>query len=156
MTTSDYIATGALVASIASLLYTVKGVNAARRATQLQVFNSIFDAICALDRRYTVEFKSQNKQPTDEWCSEFFNTVEYLAFLLNHNLVLRRELFDFYKDAVRHWYATFASVQQTSVLDNPDYFPEFKRLHRKVKYDVRPPICSLTLLRQPPYVQFSR
>jgi hypothetical protein len=156
MTTSDYIAAAALVAAAGSLLYTVKGVNAARRATQLQVFNVIFGTICALDKRYTVEFKSQNKKPSDEWCDEFFNTVEYLAFLLNHNLVLRQELFDFYKDAVRHWYTTFASVQQTSDLDNPDYFPEFKRLHRTVKYGMPSPICSLKLLARWPFVQISR
>src|SRR5262249_31449972 len=119
----------ALGTSICSLLYTIKGVNASKRATQLQVFNNIFNSINALERRYEVEFVQKRVEPSDDWCYEFFNTVEYMAFLLNHKLILADDLVDYYRDSVRSWYKTFKDVAKKSSLDDPDCYKEFKKLH---------------------------
>jgi hypothetical protein len=123
------------VISAGALIYAAKSVNASRRATQLQIFDGLFKDIKRLDSQYSTEFKCKCTQPTSQWCDDFFNTLEYLAFLLNHKMILREELHDFYKDAVLHWYRTFAENTSKKNLDNPDFFPEFKKLYRALKND---------------------
>ena len=95
MTITDFIALGALAASAGSCFYTMRGVNASRRATQLQVFNSIFNAINSLENEFET-LRTNGEKPSGRWCYEFFNTVEYMAFLLNHNLIKSDHLVGFY------------------------------------------------------------
>lgn len=135
MTVSEFISALSFVVSAITLLYTARAVNASRRATQLQVFDGIFRDIKHLDAEYAAEFKGA--KPNARWCQDFFNTLEYMAFLLNHNMILRRELTEFYRDAVFHWHKTFADNVSRNDLDNPDFFPEFKKLYRTLREDRR-------------------
>ena len=124
-----------LVVSAVALVYAAKAVNASRRAIQLQIFDGIFKDIKRLDAEYIAEFKGKGTKPNARWCHDFFNTLEYMAFLLNHNMILRNELHDFYRDAAIHWHKTFADNTSKKDLDNPDFFPEFKKLYRRLKND---------------------
>jgi hypothetical protein len=120
------------VAAVIAIVYAARSVTASRRATQLQVFDGIFKEIKKLDAEYRT-CHSEGGNALKGWCYEFFNTIEYMAFLLNNKLILQREMQDFYKDAVRHWYETFVGNATRKDLDDPSFFPEFKRLHRKLK-----------------------
>jgi hypothetical protein len=133
MTLSEAISAGSLVISAIALIWAIKGVNASRKATQLQVFDGIFREIKKLDAQYISEFKTQGIQPTKVWCYDFFNTLEYLAFLINRNMILRDELHAFYSDAVRAWHVTFSENSSTKDLNDPDFYSEFKKLYRTVK-----------------------
>lgn len=135
MTVSEIVSVSSLVVSVGALLYAAKSVNASRRATQLQIFDGIFKEIRKLDAEYATAFKSQGTKPTERWCHDFFNTVEYMAFLLNRKMILREEMHDFYKDAVIYWHKTFEENASRKDLDNPDCFPEFKKLYRTLKND---------------------
>jgi hypothetical protein len=112
----------------------MRGVNASRRATQLQVFNSIFNAINGLENEF-VTLREKGEKPSERWCYEFFNTVEYMAFLLNHNLIRSDDLVGFYANSVRSWYGTFCSTTDRKHMDDPEFYREFKRLYRSVKND---------------------
>ncbi len=133
LSNSDTISLVSLGLSAGALFYTWTGVRAARVATLLQVFDGIFRDIKALDDDYFREFKSKSAIPTKQWCFNFFNTIEYLAYLLNRGLVLRDELQGFYKDAVLHWYKTFVENCTVADLNDPDFYPEFKKLCRRVQ-----------------------
>lgn len=122
------VAAFSLVISVGALIYTAKSVNAARRATQLQIFDGLFRDIKRLDAEYQEDFKSKGIQPTKRWRDEFYNTLEYMAFLLNHELILRKEMDDFYKDAMIHWHDRFTEAANKDDLAKSDYFPEFRRL----------------------------
>jgi hypothetical protein len=133
MTVSEGISALSLVISAGALVYAARSFEASRRAIQLQVFDGIFRDIKQLDAVFSAEFKSQGTKPTARWCQDFFNTLEYMAFLLNHKMILREEMHDFFRDAVVHWYATFAANATRADLDNPAFFPEFKKLYRTLK-----------------------
>ena len=132
MTPSEIFSAISLVVSAAALVYTAKSVSATRRAAQLQLFHSIFQEIKKLDQDYIRLFRNTNTRPSKDWCFDFFNTLEYLAFLLNHGLIEREGLSEFYDDAVRHWHRTFNENTDKKDLDDPDFYPEFKRLHRQI------------------------
>ena len=135
MTVSEFISLLSLAVSMGALVYAARSVNASRRATQLQIFDGIFRDIKRLDDEYMVEFKAKGLKPTARWCQDFFNTLEYMAFLLNHKLILKKEMQDFYADAVIHWHKTFSENANRQDLDNPDFFREFKKLYRELKQD---------------------
>ena len=101
---------------------------------QLQVFNSIFKAINGLENEFGT-LRDKGEKPPDRWCYEFFNTVEYMAFLLNHNLIKSDDLVGFYGNSVRSWYGTFSSTTDRKHLDDPEFYPEFKKLYRSVNND---------------------
>ena len=103
-----------------------KGRQCFSQSNSLQIFDGLFKEIKRLDSAYTIDFKAKSINPTPQWCDEFFNTLEYMAFLLNHKMILKDEMHDFYKDAVLHWHRTFAENTSKKDLDNPDFFPEFK------------------------------
>lgn len=135
MTVSDTVTLLSLPVSVGALFYAARSVNASRRATQLQIFDGIFRDIKRLDDEYMVEFKAKGLKPTVRWCQDFFNTLEYMAFLLNRKLILKKEMQDFYADAVIHWHKTFSESASRQALDDPDFFREFKKLHRELKRD---------------------
>jgi hypothetical protein len=135
MTFSDVIALSALLVSFVTLIYAGKSVRLVAKATQIQVFESIFKEIRGLDLRYQKEFKEKNAEPDASWRYEFFNTVEYLAYLINHKLVQSRALSGFYGSAIVAWHKTFMEVLTNQAQRDPQIFPEFKKLYENLKQD---------------------
>ena len=135
MTFSEGISALSLMISAGALVYAARTFEASRRAIQLQVFDGIFRDVKKLDAEFAAQFKSQGAEPSPRWCQDFFNTLEYMAFLLNHKMILREEMHDFYRDAVIHWHATFEANATRAALDDPAFFPEFKKLYRTLKDD---------------------
>ena len=85
------------------------------RAIDLQTFESIFKEIRSFDR------VDRQYEP------EFFNTLEYLSFLINHKVVETAHLQAFFKPAMLHWYETALDLKDR------DKFIEFTRLYHKLK-----------------------
>ena len=133
MDTSTWIAAGALLVSVVTLLYIHAGLRQTSRAVQLQVFESIFREIRRLDAEYQVEFREKNIAPNERWCFEFFNTTEYLAYLINHKMVRHKELYDFYEPGFLAWDQTFGQHINTSIREDPNKFREFKKLVARIR-----------------------
>ena len=65
-----------------------------RRATQVQVIDSVFEKMNEiLDRYYDTNPKIESEEGM-RWLSRYFNTMEYMAALVNLKLVHKKHLCD--------------------------------------------------------------
>jgi hypothetical protein len=70
----------------AGLFYGWRGIRQNTRAMELQVLESIFQDIRELDRECIAEFQGWTHEQRNAWSATFFNTVEYLCFMVNHRI----------------------------------------------------------------------
>lgn len=107
---------------------TQKALEQNSKATQLQVFESIFREIRALDAEY-IDMKHSQQKPGERWCFLFFNVIEYLAYMINHGMVRYDDLYEFYRPSIQAWYRTFTESANPVCLNDPEFCPEFRKLH---------------------------
>ena len=130
--------TWTIIASVATALGTIVaacgligawlGIKQNTRAMEVQVLESIFRDVRELDRQYLARFATWNPAEQNAWSATFFNTVEYLCFVVNHRItkdnVLKKFFFD---EALPEWRKMFDEhVQNDVIKDAPEMFPEFK------------------------------
>jgi hypothetical protein len=98
---------------------------------QLQALESIFRDIRELDRTW-IENKfltEMSPEAKTAWCATFFNTIEYLSFLINRNLVRQVELREFFRLGLPAWAKQFGEYRSKKwFTDRPELFKEFKDL----------------------------
>lgn len=142
------------------LIMTVYTIQINLRTLQLRVFWDIFQEIRKLDREYIeLDFAGINnvvrqinalsEAPPKEtrstplvdpdmtkkmaWSSTYFNTIEYLCFVINHNLVKDKELRKFFfTDALPAWRKTYEEHQQKHyITDDGTLFAEFRKAYKQ-------------------------
>ncbi len=98
------------------------------RAMELQVLESIFRDIRELDRQYLAKFATWNPAQQNAWSATFFNTVEYLCFVVNQRITRDCVIKKFFFCALPSWRKTFDDhVRNNTIRDSPEMFPEFKK-----------------------------
>jgi len=85
------------------------------KAISVQTLESIFRDIRLLDR------------PDGKFKPAFFNTLEYLSFLINHRIVETSAMQDFFAPSIIQWYENALNP------DDRDKFAEFTRLYHRLK-----------------------
>ncbi len=119
-------ALGAIVAAC-GLIGAWLGIRQNTRAMELQVLESIFRDVRELDHQYLANFTKWNAAEKNAWSATFFNTVEYLCFVVNHRITKDKALKGFFFDCLPSWRTMFDSHVQTGILrDAPEMFQEFK------------------------------
>lgn len=95
---------------------------------------SIFRDIRELDREYLANFENWNAAQKNAWSATFFNTVEYLCFIVNHNITNDELLTNFFFDEGLHGWRKLLNdhAQQGVIKDAAEMFPEFKKAHRRM------------------------
>lgn len=94
-----------------------KAIELQARSISVQTFEKIFGDIRALDT------------PPD-YKPAFFNTLEYLAFIVNYDIVDTTHVSLFFRDSIVYWY------EQALNPADQHKFPEFTRLYLQIKADV--------------------
>ena len=64
---------------------------------------------------------------------ELFNTIEYLAFLINNRFVGDRRLENFFRGAFVYWYEELFQKHDSEAEQDPMQYDEFKKLYKKLK-----------------------
>lgn len=102
-------------------------------AAQIQVFESIFRDIQQQEQRF---YSVKNPSPEDKALRDrmFFNTINYLAFLLDSKILRKAEFVVFYRDAFLYWWTLFEENVDEVDRANPRYYAEFKRVVSDLKY----------------------
>ena len=117
----------ATVFAAGGLIMTGIGMRQNALATQLQVLEGIFRDIRELDNRYLSNFESMSDTEKNAWSFTFFNTVEYLCFVVNNRLARKDALQGFFAEALLSWKETFDDHVEKNILkDRPHLFSEFK------------------------------
>jgi hypothetical protein len=124
----------AAVAAVVGLWFAVVTMRQSNRAVQLQVLEHLVSQIRDLEFRYNTEYKNKSEEDKRFWDCQFFNTIEFLAFVINRRLTRAHEIAEFFKGGVIHWYEDLflRNFPKTDHV-NPDKFPEFKKLYSKLK-----------------------
>jgi hypothetical protein len=120
----------AAVAAITAIFLAIPQLRHNTKALQLQVFESVFKDIRQLDHIWIEQNfdHGMTKEQRRAWCASFFNTVEYLCFLMNKDMVREKELNEFWGTALPKWQKQFQKyVREDLITDSPDMFCEFKK-----------------------------
>lgn len=118
-----------LIVSVGSALVAREKVKAARRAAQLQMFEGIFRDIRQLDSQF-LKHTEEGSALDPAWRFEFFNTLEFLAYLINHEMIETTELVEFFKIGFKVWARTFEKMFSQEQVKDSQFFPEFKKIAR--------------------------
>jgi hypothetical protein len=125
---------GGTAVAAAGLFYAWRGIKQNTRAMELQILESIFRDVRELDREYIAEFHGWTHEQRNAWSATFFNTVEYLCFMVNQRITRDKALRSFFfADAIPAWRKMFAEhVTLGFIRDEPGNFPEFKQAWRLI------------------------
>lgn len=130
---------GGIAAGI-GLFFTARALRHQQRQAQVRMIESVFKDIRELEKEL-----SQIPPPTDiddlkygkaasDWDSRLFNTLEWLAFLINEKEVSRKKLIKFFKDSIVRWYEElFLNHMSKEVINDPKQYDELKKLYKKLK-----------------------
>ena len=109
-------------------------------ATQLQVFESVFRDIRDLEQKRIESVENFPDEQWRAWNASFFNTVEYLVFLMNRKVVRNDELHEFFKDALPGWCGDLqARLDDKTLIDGPKMFAELKQACRELSQPMETP-----------------
>jgi hypothetical protein len=120
---------GGTFVAAAGLFLAWRGIKQNTRAMELQVLESIFRDIRELDREYIAEFEDWSHEQKNAWSASFFNTVEYLCFMVNHRITTDAALRNFFfTDALPSWQEMLTKhVNDGFIMDSESNFREFKK-----------------------------
>ena len=126
---------GTVVAALAAaigLIGTWRGLRHNTRALELQVLESIFRDIRELDAQYLTDFATWAPAKRTAWSATFFNTVEYLCFIINRKITSESALRKFFFDeGLPAWRKQFDEHVKSGIIrDAHEMFPEFKKAYR--------------------------
>ena len=96
-------------------------------AIQIQVFDNIFREVQQKEKHFECSAGLNSEQQAFQ-DRMFFNTVNYLAFLVQSKILRKSEFLDYYRDAFIHWDKLFEL--RVSLEDRSDArkYPEFKKM----------------------------
>ena len=122
-----------IVAAIAAAVAAFQ-LRESRRATQVQVFDATFNKLRELDESYHRENPKEGSEADRHWLNGFFNTLEYMSFLVNEKFIPQKLFTRFYSDAFILWFETiFLEKADAEQKSDPQRLSEFKKLYKRLK-----------------------
>ena len=123
----------ALAAAIA-LIYTSYQIRSDSKTKQLTLLQNVYSDIKDLEQRFYDKYEEQDEEKRQTWDYQFFNQLEWFAFLINKKKLKDKELIEYFKSAIIEWYEEiFLEHFDKDVIDDKDQFEEFKKLYHKFK-----------------------
>jgi hypothetical protein len=104
-----------------------------RKTEEIRLTEGILNDIRDLDD------KEENEKDKLEWGRKFFNTIEWLSFLINNKHITDKKLIDFFKSPIHNWHRdwfTNSSYIDDKTRDDPTEYEEFKKLYKTFKEEM--------------------
>ncbi len=133
---SDYVVIFAALITVGSIVYVIKTYTRNRKLEQIKLLDSILKELKEMQKEVTYLVKEpNNKLKLDDWDNRFFNTCEWLAFLINTGEIKDKNLENYFEDTLVQARDMFDQYAKDTDKPNPKRFREFKKLliHMKVK-----------------------
>ena len=122
-----------IVAAIAATVAALQ-LRASSRATQAQVFDATFNKLRELEDLYYTKNPKFGSPDETHWLSGFFNTLEYMSFLVNANLIPEKPFMRFYSGTIVGWHENiFLKKATAEEKTDPEQYPELKQLIERLK-----------------------
>lgn len=128
------------IAAAAGLFFTARTLIHQKKQDEIKLIESVFKDVRELEKELSE--KTAKLVPDDvnyakaisDWDSRFFNTLEWLSFLINEHEVKNEKLVGFFKPAIIAWYDNvFAKHSSDAVKKDPEQYPELKKLYQQFK-----------------------
>lgn len=134
MTADTIAAIISAVAATIGLFYTAYQIRSDNQTKQLTLLQSVYSDIKDLEQRFYDKYEDQNEEEKHTWDYQFFNHLEWFAFLVNNKKIKDKKLTDYFKPAIIQWYEEmFVKHFPKEVIDDKKQFEEFKKLYHKFK-----------------------
>ena len=131
---SDYIQIVVAGIYAITLVYTIVTF---RRSKKLDQITSLGDVMKELQDAELEMAKIPPDSVYDEvrssWYSRMFNSLEWLSFLINEKIMTDKKLVDYIKPMIINYYDNAFLQYASSVEDDYDNYPQFKKLYKDVK-----------------------
>ncbi len=102
---------------------------------QTQLAGELFRDIRQIEQELMSIDEDIDHEKLDQWYSRFFNTLEWSSFLRNEMKISDQKTVKFFipliKGAYEHFYMDKNRLTRNP--DNPEAYPEFKKLYQKIK-----------------------
>lgn len=130
----------------AGLIFTARAFLHQQKSDQIKLAESVFKDLRLLEKEQSdLNTEIMKKGTTDflgtdadrlraDWRSRFFNTLEWLAFLINENELSNAKIVGFYKEAIIDWYEEiFLKQASENERNDAKQYPELKKLYNNLK-----------------------
>lgn len=129
------------IATVASAIITAVSVVIAawalrdnKKTNQVQTFWNIFNEIQDFEKEFYSVYAAADHEKLRNWAVPLFNRLEFMAFLLNNNMMPKRHFIDFYRDFFLNTYdSIFKKLATKNEQENPKEFSELKKLIKDLK-----------------------
>jgi hypothetical protein len=117
-----------------ALFYTIVTFRRTKRLDQITLSNNIFNDLRDLDRELAkIPSGSQYDDARSPWYSRTFNTLDWLSFLINEEVINERKMIEYIKPIiVRYYEDTFLKNASIDERDSKSY-QQFKTLYQTIK-----------------------
>jgi hypothetical protein len=96
---TDYVIIIALFITLSSVIYAVKTYTRNRKLEQIKLLDGILKELKEMQKELTYLVKEPNNEfKLNDWDNRFFNTCDWLAFLINEREVKDTKLENYFKD----------------------------------------------------------
>jgi hypothetical protein len=134
---SDYAVTVAAIITICAVIYAVKTYVRNRKLEQIKLLDGILRDIKDMQKELVYLLKEQdNTSKLDEWDNRFFNTCEWLAFLINTDEIKDDKMEKYFEDTLFQAKSMFDTYAKDTDKSNAKRFPELKKLFDRYKNKV--------------------
>ena len=130
-TIAAMIGAGAAAIGLGYVAYQIHSDNKTR---QLETLQNVYKGIQELEQRFYDKYTDATEEKRKTWDYQFFNQLEWFAFLVNHEKIKDEELTNYFKPAVIEWYEKMFVVHfKKEIVEDQTKFEEFKKLYKKFK-----------------------
>src|SRR6187200_1676434 len=117
-----------------ALFYTIVTFRRTKRLDQITLSNNIFGELRDLDRELAkIPSGSQYNDTRSQWYSRIFNSVNWLSFMVNENVISDKKMIEHIKPIVAKYYEDTFLKNATVDERNSSSYPEFKKLYQTIK-----------------------
>lgn len=110
------------------------------RIRELQLLETTYHEIVALEKyKFEHDLKGQGEDDDEfykKWFVLFFNQVEWLSFLINHEFIKHKELVIYFRNAYMTWYGVYTKYAPDEVRSNDKAHSSFKFLYKRFKEEL--------------------
>lgn len=131
------------IATASALFFTIGSFRRIRKTEEVRLAESVFKDIRALEKDLSdinaipedPDMRDAEARRKNSWRSQFFNTLEWLSFLVNEHKIKDKKVIKFFKPAIMKWYDDIFVQYMGNAVTDPEEFPEFKKLYEKFRQD---------------------
>jgi len=128
------------------LYFTARALSHQQSTDQIKLAEGVFRDLRALEKEQSdINTEITRMSTTDfhfidgnrlraDWRSRFFNTLEWLSFLINERKVEDRKVVNYFKEGIIDWYdKIFLEQASDAEKTSPKQWPELKKLYKVLK-----------------------